>query len=59
MEPSLKQLTDKGVTIVRPSPAELAKGRQVADQVMTDWRKGAGDLGNEVLDRVLKTLGRK
>jgi TRAP-type C4-dicarboxylate transport system substrate-binding protein len=59
MESSLKQLTDKGVTIVRPPQAELAKGRQVADQVMNDWRKGAGDLGNEVLDRVLKTLGRK
>jgi TRAP-type C4-dicarboxylate transport system substrate-binding protein len=59
LEPSLKQLADKGVTIVRPSPAELAKGRQYADQVMEDWRKGAGDLGNQVLDRVLKTLARK
>jgi TRAP-type C4-dicarboxylate transport system substrate-binding protein len=59
LEPSLKQLADKGVTIVRPSPAELAKGRQFADQVMADWRKSAGDLGNQVLDRVLKTLARK
>lgn len=59
MEPSLKQLADKGVTVVRPPAAELARGRQVADQVMEEWRKGAGDLGNEVLDRVLKALGRK
>ena len=58
MEPSLKSLAAKGVTIVRPSPAELAKGRQIAEQVMAEWRKNAGELGNQVLDRVLKTVRR-
>jgi TRAP-type C4-dicarboxylate transport system substrate-binding protein len=59
MEPSLQALAAKGVTIVRPSAAEVAKGRHVAEQVMQDWRKNAGDLGSQVLDRVLKTVGRK
>jgi TRAP-type C4-dicarboxylate transport system substrate-binding protein len=59
MEPSLQELTKRGVTIVRPTAAELARGRQIADQVMAEWRKEAGDLANEVLDRVLETLGQK
>lgn len=58
MDPSLQGLAAKGVTIVRPSPDELAKGRQIAEQVMTEWRKNAGELGNQVLDRVLKTVRR-
>ncbi len=57
-ERARKRVVELGMTIVDPSPEEIAKARQVSRAAWDVWLKRTGANGKNALDIASKTLGR-
>lgn len=57
-ERAKKRVTELGMTVVEPSPDEIAKARQASRSAWDIWLKRTGANGKRAMDLALQTLGR-